>query len=200
MTTGDLSGEDVTDSSENDDLSDDAVNDTSRAFDAWPDIDSVLPDKVVALVDNEAWSKTLSAQDPWWGEDSAEELCEPTDYGPETTPIGLLFDVDTSFCGFLTVDQTLLEEVPIGELFRVKLVQYALTESEGPYLLAIALGEPSVTVWEMIIEVPSDFQVIDVTWPAARTYLVDEPVYFHLSNHGENTWSFVSLTREKAPK
>lgn len=174
--------------------------DSLDASDVWPDVDSSAGESGVALTDNEAWTKTLSALDPWWGADSAEELCEPADFGPETTPIGVLFDVDTSFCGYITVDQTLLAEVPVGELFRVKIVQYALTESEGPYLLAIAIGEPAVTVWEMTIEVPSDFQVVDVTWEAARTYLLDEPVYFHLSNHGENTWSFVSLTHEVAPE
>ena len=177
----------------------DAV-DVVDAADVWPDVDSTIPEASVALTDNELWTKTLSEQDPWWSEDLADELCEPMDYGPEITPIGMLFDIDTSFCGYLTVNQTLLAEVPIGDLFRVKIVQYALTESEGPYLLAMAVGEPAVTLWEMTIEVPSDFQVVDVTWPAARTYLVDEPVYFHLSNHGENTWSFVNLTREAAPE
>jgi hypothetical protein len=182
------------------DLNADSADALPLEPDVWPDVDSTVPEESVALTDNEEWTKTLSANDPWWGEDSAEELCEPTDYGPETTPIGMLFDIDTSFCGYLTVDQTLLAEVPIGDLLRVKIVQYALTESEGPYLLAVAIGEPAVTVWEMTIEVPADFQVVDVTWPAARTYLIDEPVYFHLSNHGENTWSFVNLTRESAPQ
>jgi hypothetical protein len=193
-------GDSSSDASELSDSLVDAVDGSSPALDVWPDVDSNVPEESVALTDNEEWTKTLSAQDPWWGEDSAEELCEPMDYGPETTPIGMLFDIDTSFCGYLTVDQTLLAEVPVAELFRVKLVQYALTESEGPYLLAVAIGEPAVTVWEMTIEVPADFLVVDVTWPAARTYLVDEPVYFHLSNHGENTWSFVNLTRESAPQ
>jgi hypothetical protein len=193
-------GDSLSDASDLSDSLVDAVDGSSPALDVWPDVDSNVPQESVALTDNEEWSKTLSAQDPWWGEDSAEELCEPMDYGPETTPIGMLFDIDTSFCGYLTVDQTLLAEVPVGELFRLKLVQYALTESEGPYLLAVAIGEPPVTVWETTIEVPSDFQVFDLTWPAARTYLVDEPVYFHLSNHGENTWSFVNLTRESAPQ
>ena len=177
----------------------DASGDAARTnLDVWPDIDSTVSDTVVALVDNDEWTKTLSENDPWWTQGSAENLCEPTDYGPEITPIGKLFDIDTSFCAYLTVEQTLLTEVPVGELFRLKLVQYALTESEGPYLLRLAIGEPAVTVWEMTIEVPNDFQVVDVTWPAARTYLMDEPVYFHLSNHGENTWSFVSLTQEPA--
>lgn len=174
------------------------IDAADAALDVWPDVDSTVPEESIALTDNEEWTKTLSAQDPWWGEDSAEELCEPMDYGPETTPIGMLFDIDTSFCGYLTVDQVLLDEVPVGEIFRVKLVQYALTKSEGPYVLAIAIGEPAVTVWEMTIEVPAEFLVVDMTWPAARTYLADEPVYFHLSNHGENTWSFVNLTREAA--
>ena len=176
----------------------DVTGDDADTLDVWPDVDSAVSAEAVALTDNELWTKTISAMDPWWGEDAEEELCEPADYGPETTPIGMLFDIDTSFCGYITIGQPLLAEVPVGETFRVKLVQYAQTESEGPYLLAIAIGEPAVTIWEMTIEVPSDFQVVDQTWTAARTYLADEPVYFHLSNHGENTWSFVNLTLEPA--
>ena len=176
----------------------DVTDSLGLALDVWPDLDSKIPETAAALTDNDEWTKTLSERDPWWAEDSGENLCEPMDYGSEITPIGKLFDIDTSFCAYLTVEQKLLDEVPIAGLFRLKIVQYALTQSEGPYLLALAIGDPAVIVWEMTIEVPSEFQVVDVTWPAARTYLAGEPVFFHLSNHGENTWSFVSLTREDA--
>ena len=90
----------------------------------------------------------------------------------------------------------MLEEVPIGERFVVTVVQYPLSDSEGPYLVALAIGDPAVTVWETTLEVPAEFQVVEASWGAARTYAAGEPVYFHISNHGENTWSFVSLVHQ----
>ncbi len=56
------------------------------------------------------------------------------------------------------------------------------------------MGDPAVIVWSTQIAWPAEGRFVDETWTAAQDYVAGAPILFHISNHGENTWSLTELT------
>ena len=164
------------------------VNDTE-------DTPPVVPMVTVDLVDMFAFTLAPNTSDPWYTEGLAlDEICEPVTYGGELTPEGNWFDVDTSFCGYLTVVQPLQHAIPKGATLRVRIVHESITEGETPWTLGVALGDEGEIVWTHVVQVPSLGALYDETWVAEKDYAEGESIFFHISNHGENVWSLTLLT------
>lgn len=157
----------------------------------------------VSLIDMFEFMLAPTGMDPWYGDGTKadEELCEPSDHGPETTEDGDWYDVDTSFCGYLTVSQPLLDDVPAGAELVVDIFHNNITEGfEGQYLLGMGMGAaPADIVWSLEIDIPVSQGFITKTWTAQNAYAKGDALYFHISNHGENNWSLLGLTATFVP-
>ena len=171
------------------------VDDTTpEEVDAAPEAE-VAPAAPADLIDNANWELALPAADPWYGDGSKadDELCEPESYQLENTPDGEFFEVDTSFCGYVTFQQDLLADIPEGGLVEVKIGHYPIEDGTGPYLIAVGLGDPGEEVWSTEVVPPADPGVLDGTFTADKAHSAGDPVFWHVSNHGENHWFFVHL-------
>ncbi len=159
--------------------------------------EEVVDPVTVSLVNMFAFMVPQPDADPWYGdgEYADEYQCEPFTHMAETTETGDWYDVETSFCGYLTVAQPLLVAVPKGAVVQVDIVHEIITDADdGFFTLAVAMGDPAEFVWEKKIPAPAVEAEIQETWIAARDYEAGEPVYWHLSNHGDNVWSLTDLT------
>ena len=140
-------------------ISDGTTEELPQAFDAEVvEEDPVeMVETTLDLVDNAGWLLAPSDADPWYGDGSkaSDELCEPDSYQLEFTPDGEWFEVDTSFCGYLTVRQALTVDVPSGATVTVQMEHEIISEGAGPYILGIGMGDPAESVWETEVPVPS---------------------------------------------
>jgi len=168
---------------------------TSETTDVAPEEIVEQVETTVDLIDNGAWIVAPAEEDPWVGDGSkaSDELCEPDSYQLEFTPDGEWFEVDTSFCGYLTVRQGLPLDLPEGATITVQIDHEVVSEGAGPYTLAIGMGSPGASVWETLVPVPSLENVLDGSWVTTQPYVTGDPVLFHISNHGANNWALRTL-------
>jgi hypothetical protein len=165
-----------------------------------PDTKPVEPDTgpptTVSLVDMFAFQKTPPESDPWYADGAyAEEWrCEPRYTKAETTEHGDQYDIETSFCGYVTIGQPLAHAVPAGAEISIEVLHYAIKEGDdGQYLLAVGMGDPVDIVWSKTIGVPTEQALHQESWVASRDYEIGEPIYWHISNHGDNNWALIEL-------
>ncbi len=166
--------------------------------DTEPEIEDASPPVTVDLVDMYAFVVADPADDPFYGdgEYADEWQCEPEYYKAETTEVGDQFDIETSFCGYVSIVQPLAVAVPKDAEIAITIHHWAITEADdGVFTLAAAMGDPPEVVWERELEVPLlDIEEFTETWTASRDYEQAEPIWFHISNHGDNNWALKAWT------
>jgi len=173
---------------------DTALPETARV-DGGPDAADANETSLTPLVNMYAFESVALNSDPWGPATDPAVLCTPDDWKSETTPDGDWFDVNTAFCNYMTVTQTLLAPISTGESMLIQVYFSSIEEGEGPYTVAAAIGEPPVVIWETTVEVPAEDTVLSGTWVATRDVAMGEPAYYHVSNHGINNWSLINWAR-----
>ena len=147
------------------------------------------------LVDNRYWVQVSGADDPWDGTKQAEaDVCTELELDVEELADDIWYDITTKVCGYVTVHQTLQYDVPKGATLTLRIWHFKMSSWEGTFHLAYQIGFDPSPEWEMKKEVPSESGLIYEQWPASRDFKAGEDVYFHLSNHGENTWSLIEFS------
>ena len=149
-----------------------------------------------ALIDNYLWQITTPEEDPFYAEAGDKpEQCEVEDLTVEDFPDGPWFDVNTRGCAYLTVHQASLGPIPAGSTIALRIWHFAITVAQGPFYLAVSVGEPPEIVWETTVDAPTlSGALLHDKWAAEKDYPTGTPIYWHLSNHGDNTWSFIEFS------
>ena len=162
-------------------------NDTSNAQD--------VPPQTRSLVDNALWTLVPLESDPWANSsDEDTDPCEELDVGVETLPDGIWFDIITKNCNYATVSQPLLIDVPAGAEMTVRIWHFAITTTSGTYTLAFQVGEQDNLLWSSTKDVPTDSGLIYATFRTEKALSAGDTLYYHISNHGDNSWSLVELS------
>ena len=150
-----------------------------------------------SMIDNTLWVVAPREDDPFYPEDDADVVpCPEAQYGAEVQGDEVWFSVETMRCNYLTVRQPLGVDVAEGAQLRVRLWHFRITMSEGTYTHVIAAGERPDTLWETELPVPTSsggllpFERV----PVPRDLSAGEPIYWHLRNHGQNSWHLVEVS------
>ena len=172
--------------------------DVSEGVDSDVDASQGIDAEVaVSLIDNTLWEVVPEADDPFYPEDDSDVVpCTPSVYGSEVQGDDVWFSVKTVDCNYLTVWQPLLVDVPADAQLRVRLWHFKFTQTEGTYTHAIAVGDPPDTYWEAELPLPiteSGLLPYDLV-PISRSLSAGEPVYWHLNNHGLNSWHLIEFS------
>lgn len=148
-----------------------------------------------ALVVAEKWVRVVGAEDPWDGSKPAE-VADCTEAELELEPVdeGVWFEINTKGCAYVTVAQPLLAEVPKGALLTLRIWHFKITTWTGIFHLAYQVGAGNPPEWELEKEVPSGSGLIYEQWPATRAYRAGEQVFFHVQNHGDNSWNLIEFS------
>jgi hypothetical protein len=149
------------------------------------------------LIHAALWERVAPGDDPIG--DPALDVDEHC--GPEATTVelnnhGSYYDIDTTSCDWLTVTQPALGALSPGDTLRVWAFRWANMVAEGTGRMTVAAGDPPVTLWEIYPRLPA---------PEAELYYdhvtvshqvpTGTPLYWHVSNHGDNVWSLIGLLR-----
>jgi hypothetical protein len=145
-----------------------------------------------SVVDMPAWEVVPAADDPFAAHRPDTVTCPAEDRVAE----GTWFEVDTGGCNYLTVQQPSLRPFEAGTEAQLGLLHFDLTAAED-YVAHVAFMVGDQLLWELEKTVKAgepepteafDEQVgLDFSAPAGT------PVYFHLHNHGYNTWNLFAL-------
>ena len=122
--------------------------------------------------------------------------CPPEAMTVEVTDDGLYLDVDTTDCGWLTLTQTSLLSLLPGDILRIWGFRWPNVTAEGLGRFTVAAGDPPTLLWEVRPELPQERSELfyeDISVP--RSIPAGTPLYWHVSNHGQNVWSMVQLLR-----
>jgi hypothetical protein len=145
-----------------------------------------------SLVDSTAWQVMPAAEDPF--SDRPEDAACPDDaYMPEWLAEESVFSVNTGGCTYLTARQPVLRHVAAGETLVLRVWHFALDAGESAQAhVAVRLGD--ATLLDTSVAIPSAGGLLRVAQVAPRPISEGTAVYFHLHNHGDNSWSFVELS------
>lgn len=165
---------------------DTALHDTANGSDAGTDAAAAR----FPLVDHQEWTPVAPADDPF-DDRPTDAVCEKGEgWDVELFDVESTLGVDTNFCDYLTVAQPLLVDVPEGGTVELRLWHFALV-GEGEAHIAVRVGD--VMLWETRVPIPGDSQLIFDSIEAPQALGAGTPVYFHLHNHGNNTYNLVDL-------
>lgn len=145
--------------------------------------------KTVLLLDHSTWEKVERSEDPY------KELAPP---GPCNDVAYKLEDgvieVETGICSFVTVRQPLKHALKKGDTLQLIYWHLQLTAASSAYgFFSLTLGTQRIHVNK--IPIPSAPQVYEVNVPIKQSFAKGTPLYFHIHNHGSNTWKLLDLNR-----
>ncbi len=167
---------------------------TSDVSDPGDEVSSTIS---TPLVDNYLWTEVPYPEDPFWPEAEApDNACPEENYAVEDHPDGAWFEVYTDTCAYLTVKQPLLQDVAVGATVVVRIWHFSISEGDTAFHLAVGLGETAHIIWEIDVPVPSGSGLLYDELIMETAFSAGEPVYFHLSNHGSNSWGFIEFSEK----
>lgn len=142
------------------------------------------------LVIHEFWS--TPTEDPF-DDRPADAGCNRAGIMPELLAEEPVFSVDTGFCGYITVAQPTLREIAAGQSIKVRLWHFELSAPMPAQAHAAVLVD-GLHVLDELIPIPSPGGLLVRELVAPRAIPKGASVYFHLHNHGSNSWSLVEVS------
>ena len=159
------------------------------------DVEMASPDKPAArlsLVDHHLWERLEAELDP--GEDRPDDVvCEAMATRAEPLGEELTFGIDTELCNYLAVQQPTREAVVVGETIFVRLWHFSLSAPE-PAMAHAWLSVGGRVILDENVPIPSEGGLITAEVVVEQDIAAGSPVYFHLHNHGENSWALVEVS------
>ena len=144
------------------------------------------------LVDPALWLPTTADNDPF--DDRPDDpACSAGAYGVESG----VFEVETSYCDYLTATQPLKVALEAGVQISTLVWHLALineTPAEGH--VALQIGQH--LVFEARPPIPGPERAYPVLWSLPEALPAGTPAYFHVHNHGYNSWR-LGPVEAKAP-
>jgi hypothetical protein len=145
----------------------------------------------VPLVDPMAWVQVPAPQDPL--ADHRPDVVECPIGGWLFEPQG--FEVNTLQCNYAMFSAPSQTAVIAGSRVVATLYHFDLVAAEPATAhLALLLGD--TILWETMVAIPGKADAFNVDVVVDTTVPAGTPVYFHLHNHGQNTWTVGAIEVE----
>lgn len=118
--------------------------------------------------------------------------------GPEATMVEDLgtsatYSIVTRECSRLTVSSALLEPLEAGETVELRIWHFPLLPY-GPAEATLRVGLEGEWLWSEVVAIPAQSRLLQGRFTTSRAIPVGTPLRWHVSNHGVNSWNFVSAT------
>ena len=151
-----------------------------------------VPETVVSMIDHQRWEVLESLEDPFLESVSEPVFCREIDFGVEGEGEYSFFEVVTTDCNYLTVTQSSLSEVIVGDQLELTLWHLPLVAAEeGKAELVVTLGDR--TIFAQMIAIPAEEKVYSSIVSADFDAAAGALIRFHVHNHGLNAWRFYSF-------
>lgn len=153
------------------------------------------PREKLALVDHTAWSWVEAADDPF--SDRPENVdCPETEWYPEQVGEDASLAVDTTGCNYITVVQPTGWDIWAQDTVDLRLWHFNLSGAEAVAHAAVQLGD--TLLWEVEEPIPSPADLLNASIVMDEGAPAETPLYFHLHNHGGNSWNFIEASTTPA--
>jgi hypothetical protein len=145
-----------------------------------------------SLVDHFRWIPLGSEEDPF-DDRSADSTCALD--GVTVAPLAgeLSYDVETGSCSYITATQLSQQPVEVGDLVKVRLWHFDLTAAEPGEGHAVVEIDGQ-RVLDARVAIPSPGGLVRAELRIDRAIPAGAPIYFHLHNHGQNSWALVEVS------
>ena len=149
----------------------------------------------VSLIDNWLWIQVSGDADPFNDTLTPDTIvCPQAELNVEQLPDGDWFDVVTKNCAYVTVTQPLLANIAATGELKIRIWHFAITFGDGPFTLAVQIGKESEPLWTVTKPFPSESGLIFAEFKTDRAYNKGDPIYYHISNHGDNSWGLIEFS------
>lgn len=107
-------------------------------------------------------------------------------------------EVSTVDCNYASLLHRLSEDVPAGSVIRGQ-VAWATLASTAPALGTLAFAMSDGVLWSHDVDIPGQADIVDVQFVLNQAEPAGSELYFHVRNHGYNTWQLGPLTLDAYP-
>jgi hypothetical protein len=107
-------------------------------------------------------------------------------------------EVSTVDCNYASLLHEFSEDVPAGSVIRGQ-VAWATLASQAPAVGTLAFATSDVVLWSRDVEIPGQADIVDVQFVLNQAQPAGSGLYFHVQNHGYNTWQLGPLTLDGSP-
>jgi len=147
----------------------------------------------VVVAPPEGWAITPADTDPF--EDRpAEVRC--LEWGVRLE--GASLEVNTGECAYATLVQVVPEALPVGSVLTATVAHFDLVAPERA-TAHVAIGLGDVVLWSRDLPVPSAAGVYPIEVPLTEPVPAGTRVYFHVHNHGSNSWFLTTIDARFPP-
>ena len=134
----------------------------------------------------------LPAADPFSPLQRTDAFCDPLAHRSEPIVGVPSFTIDSAGCNYLTVVQPALVAVRPGDPIYVRIWHFTLT-APAPAVAYLALQAGDDPLWSAQLPIPSATGLVIETTTATRAVAAGAPIYFHLQNHGNNSYNLIDV-------
>lgn len=162
------------------------------ARDSAQDEAESIPAMRSEIVDHSLWRRLDAKTDPF-GDWPEEITCDPSATLAELFNGVSAYGIDTGLCNYTTLHQPTLRVIAAGETITVRLAHFDLTAPEDSEAHVVVQVDDLPIVAERI-PIPSRSQVLVRSVLAPRPVPAGASVYFHVHNHGANSYALISIS------
>jgi hypothetical protein len=119
--------------------------------------------------------------------------CSTAGVAAETLSGERVLGVETGLCNYLTATQPTQRAVAARELIKVRLWHFELSAPE-PAEAHVCVLIDGLRILDERVPIPQAGGLIVRRSVAERAIPAGAPVYFHLHNHGANSWALVEVS------
>lgn len=147
-----------------------------------------------SLVSHASWRLVTPEEDPYWLDDDARIPCELQDLEVGDDSI----EVNTRYCNHATLTQPSLRAIRVHDSVHQELWwQPLVSETAAQARLRLRIGDAELLRDDLPIPGPADVRHHHSTF--AMEVPAGTPIYFHVSNHGINSYTLHLLEVEQLP-
>jgi len=145
-----------------------------------------------SLIDHTDW-RVLDPQEDPFADRPSQSVC-----GIEGVSVTLLagelsYDIETGRCNYITAVQSTQRAVTIGELLKLRVWHFELT-APAPAEAHVVVMVDGVYLLDTRVAIPAPGGLIQSELRVDRSIASGSPIYFHLHNHGQNSWALVEVS------
>ncbi len=138
------------------------------------------------------WTETTTG-DPFAALREEQVACTSDAFEAEEIGGVFAFSVDTGQCGWLTVEQASLLDVYPGDIIRANIWHFELL-APAPATGRVGLAINDDILQLDTVNIPSPSGLLRLEFTIQSAIPAGTKVYFHVDNHGANSWHLLGVT------
>jgi hypothetical protein len=141
------------------------------------------------LTSAESWTSASPAEDPFVEFEAGRVRCSPFALRQE----GSWLEVSTADCNYASLVYRFRADVRAGSTVRGEIAWTTLAATE-PAVGTLAFASlPAGVLWSTSVAIPGNPDIVEVEFELGADAPAGSALYFHVRNHGYNTWQLSPL-------